>query len=239
MLNQTGITKTTGINVKQILFNTELFAAVGIIVDDANVSTNAEGKKIVYAGTPLYGDIADRNSVTSFTFETTPSSLVKAVYQIQIATAFANDEVITIGGVDYTKKATESVGDLQFGGATAALQVVSLLKMVAYAGFDITGSTDKLIFTVAEYYENHIPTVTKTSVTGALGTLTNTVQEVSVMASNAVGILLHDVDCTNGDTNGTLLVFGFVDLNKLDTATAARITAPVIKALAGKVTFLK
>ena len=239
MLNTTGVVKTTGLNIKQILFNTELFAAVGVIVNDADVAANADGKKIVYAGTPLYGNISDRNGLTPFTFETTPASLVKAVYQIQIATAFANDEIITIGGVDYTKKATESVGDLQFEGATAALQVTSLLKMVTYAGFDITGSTDKLIFTVAEYYENHIPTVTKTSATGVLGTLTNTVQEVSVMASNAVGVLLHDVDCTAGDNNGTLLIFGFVDLNKLDTATAARITAPVKAALSGKVTFLK
>lgn len=239
MLNKTGITKTSGINIKQILFNTELFASVGVIVNDLNVAANAEGKKIVYAGTPLYGDITDRNGATPFTFETTPSSLVKAVYQIQISTAFANDEVITIGGVDYTKKASESVGDKQFEGETAALQVTSLLKMVTYAGFDITGSTDKLIFTVAEYYENHIPTVVKTSVTGALGTLTNTVQEVSVLASNAVGVLLHDVDCSDGDANGTLLIFGFVDLNKLDATTAARITAPVKKALAGKVTFLK
>lgn len=41
----------------------------------------------------------------------------------------------------------------------------------------------------------------------------------------ATGVLLHDVDVTNGDNNGTLLIWGFVDLNKLDTTTAALITA--------------
>ena len=58
-------------------------------------------------------------------------------------------------------------------------------------------------------------------------------------ASNAVGILLHDVDVTDGANNGTLLIFGFVDLNKVDATTAALITADVKTALKGGVTFLK
>lgn len=57
--------------------------------------------------------------------------------------------------------------------------------------------------------------------------------------SNAVGILLHDVDVTAGVENGTLLIFGFVDLNKVDTTTAALVTADVKTALKGGVTFLK
>ena len=55
----------------------------------------------------------------------------------------------------------------------------------------------------------------------------------------ATGILLHDVDVTNGDANGTLLIWGFVDLTKVDSTTAALITATRMTELAGKVTFLK
>lgn len=55
----------------------------------------------------------------------------------------------------------------------------------------------------------------------------------------AVGILLHDVDVTDADANGTLLIWGFVDLNKVDSTTAALITATRKTELAGKVTFLK
>ena len=58
-------------------------------------------------------------------------------------------------------------------------------------------------------------------------------------ASNAVGVLLHDVDVTAGAENGTLLIHGFVDLNKVDTTTAALITTEVKTALKGGVTFLK
>ena len=54
-----------------------------------------------------------------------------------------------------------------------------------------------------------------------------------------VGVLLHDVDVTAGAENGTLLIFGFVDLNKVDTETAALITGDIETALKGGVTFLK
>lgn len=55
----------------------------------------------------------------------------------------------------------------------------------------------------------------------------------------AVGVLLHDVDVTDGDANGALLIFGFVNLERIDTTTAALITATRKTELAGKVTFLK
>lgn len=55
---------------------------------------------------------------------------------------------------------------------------------------------------------------------------------------NAVGVLLHDVDVTKGNANGTLLLFGFVNTNRLDTATKALITDGVKTALKGKVTFI-
>ena len=49
--------------------------------------------------------------------------------------------------------------------------------------------------------------------------------------SNAVGILLHDVDVTVGDNNGTILLFGFVNTNRIDDKTKAKITAEVKAAL--------
>lgn len=45
--------------------------------------------------------------------------------------------------------------------------------------------------------------------------------------NNAVGILLHDVDVTEGDNNGTLLIFGFVNTNRIDETTRGKITADV------------
>lgn len=55
----------------------------------------------------------------------------------------------------------------------------------------------------------------------------------------AVGVLLHDVDITDNNANGTLLIWGFVNLDRLDTATASKITDTRKTELAGRVWFLK
>lgn len=49
--------------------------------------------------------------------------------------------------------------------------------------------------------------------------------------ANAVGVLLHDVDVTTGTNNGTLLIFGFVNTDRIDDTTAALLTAEVQSAL--------
>jgi hypothetical protein len=53
----------------------------------------------------------------------------------------------------------------------------------------------------------------------------------STEASDAVGVLLHDVDVTTGDANGTLLLFGFVNTNRIDATTKAKLTDTVKKAM--------
>lgn len=44
-------------------------------------------------------------------------------------------------------------------------------------------------------------------------------KKVDNTATFANAVLLHDVDVSNGQTNGTALIFGFVDLNKVDATT--------------------
>lgn len=132
MLNQKGIKKSSYVSTNQILFNTDPFVAVSIIVDSAmGVVDSATGRKIVKAGTPLTGDLTDRK--TAF----------KAV----------NDASTTV-------------------------------------------------------------------------------------ASDAKGILLHDVDVTTGDANGTLLIFGFVNVDRIDKIVMAKNNEHVKEALKG-IYFLK
>lgn len=54
-------------------------------------------------------------------------------------------------------------------------------------------------------------------------------------ASDMNAILLHDVDVTAGNANGSALVFGFVNLNRVDATTAAKLKAGTF----GLITFLK
>lgn len=71
-----------------------------------------------------------------------------------------------------------------------------------------------------------------TPLTGSLDERTTAFTKATTSTgSNAVGILLHDVDVTAGENNGTLLIFGFVNTNRLDSTTKALITADVKTAL--------
>lgn len=70
------------------------------------------------------------------------------------------------------------------------------------------------------------------------GDLTSRTTPFTNGTTDTVGILLHDVDVTNGNANGTLLLFGFVDLNKIDTTTAALITDSV-KTATNMIKFIK
>lgn len=55
---------------------------------------------------------------------------------------------------------------------------------------------------------------------------------------DATGILLHEVDVTNGNANGTIVVAGAIDVSKVDTTTAALYTE-TIKGKLNKITFMK
>ena len=55
----------------------------------------------------------------------------------------------------------------------------------------------------------------------------------------AVGVLLHDVDVTDADANATLLIWGFVNLSRVDSTTVTLITAARKTELAGQIWFLK
>lgn len=42
--------------------------------------------------------------------------------------------------------------------------------------------------------------------------------------SDAVGILLHDVDVTAGTANAQVVIFGFIDVSKLDSDVVTKLT---------------
>lgn len=53
-------------------------------------------------------------------------------------------------------------------------------------------------------------------------------------------VLLHDVDVTTGNANGTALIFGFVNVNRVESDVAAAIeTAKAISGSTDKITFMK
>lgn len=193
-------------NIKQILFCTDPQVSVGIIVDDADVSAGDDGRKIVKAGTPMYGSLLDR--ATPFTItgsDTDPSATATVLTDVEygvtavevVAATFAT-AVNNVGGVyqfDYT---TPTIGQ----------------EAKWYLHGDVTEGHD------VDFTDYGI-TITGSPVAGAVISVSLT----AAVDDKATGVLLHDVDVTAGDNNGTLLIFGFVNINRLDADAATAITA--------------
>ena len=221
------VKKSYGAPQKQILVADETAVTFGAQVGNTGIDADANGRKILKAGTPLYGNLLDRD--TAFVKATTTDG-TKAVWSVQITTAFDTDEVLTIEGVNYTCAAAEDVEGKKFAGANAAAQVTSLKKMVATDDYTVGGSSDTLTVTqkiVDTTYEG--PTVSKTATTGAF-TKTKTTSAVDG-STNANAVILHDVDVTAGDENGTIISTGHIDLLKLDDDVKAMIPSSVIASL--------
>ena len=68
-----------------------------------------------------------------------------------------------------------------------------------------------------------------TPITGNLDERTTAFTKAT--GGNAVGVLLHDVDVTVAENNATILLFGFVNVNRIDETTRALITEEVKEAL--------
>jgi hypothetical protein len=130
---------TTYTNKNEILKFSDHFVAIPVMVDDAGITANADGKKIVKAGT-------------------------------------------IIGG---------------------------------------TGGVNSIFNNVATIATEHN---TQAGATGSAGA-----------GTDAEGVLLNDVDVTNGDAPGSMLIHGFVDLNKITTAPVA----DALAVLKTRITFLK
>jgi hypothetical protein len=71
------------------------------------------------------------------------------------------------------------------------------------------------------------------------GDLTNRSAAFTAASNTAVGILLHDVDVTDADANASLLIWGFVNLDRVDPSIVGNITPDIQTSLTGRVWFLK
>lgn len=198
-----GFNKITGNPVVQILFCTDPQVSVGIIVDDSGVEAGDDGRKIVKAGTPMYGSLLDRDTAFKISTTSVPAAATATVAGtgITAATVTAATFSTAVSGASgtYVFEYSETDTSWQLDGTDVTLNTYGIVA---------TGSAadgDKI-----------------------------TVEFTAAYNTAPVGVLLHDVDVTAGDDNGTLLIFGFVNINRLDTATANALLAAQ-SALDGKV----
>lgn len=57
-------------------------------------------------------------------------------------------------------------------------------------------------------------------------------KNTTVNAPDAEGVLLYDVDVTDGPREGSMVIWGFIDLNKIPEAPVEELDLPMIKFMA-------
>ena len=132
MLNQSGVTKTTGMARKTILFDTQLRFALPVMISNNGVSADENGKKIVKAGTPIAGSLTDRD--TAFTVakdsgEGTKTSNAVGIleHDVDVTAGNANGSCIIFGFID-VDKLDASVVELLTDAAKSNLKNVQFIK---------------------------------------------------------------------------------------------------------------
>lgn len=108
MLNQSGVTKTTGMARKTILLDTQLMFALPVMISNSGVSAGQDGKKIVKAGTPLKGSLLNRDE--AFTVGAKDDAVVGiAEHDVDVTSGTANGGIIVFGFIDESKLDTDVV----------------------------------------------------------------------------------------------------------------------------------
>lgn len=127
-----GFKKESGINPKQILFHTNPYDAVPVVVGSTGVTADTNGKKIIKAGTPLVGSLRARNtafSVVSTAKDSSTESNVKGVtlHDVDVTDGTNNAELLILGDVNLNNL-DEAIVSLITDGVEAALPRIAFLK---------------------------------------------------------------------------------------------------------------
>lgn len=196
MFNKDGIKNTTYGAPVQILANVELQYAMGCRVPQS-LGTDVTGVgKIAKAGTPVFLNLASRDAV--------PVAAPGAVVET------ATGSVVTGAGITKVEvtAATFKTAVSNTSGTYKFKATVADETTTWKLGNDtVTLNTYGIVVTGTVANNDEIQVVFTAS-----GTIT----------ANAV--LLHNVDVTDGTKNGTALLFGFVNYNRLESDVQALVT---------------
>lgn len=240
--------ETTSYDEVKTILRYNDFLAAPVHVDDDGISANEDGKKIVKAGTIVGGktkpwlsdheeEVVEKNDPGEYAsaeleIDGTPEADLYVVVtalepgtelnglKVELRDPSANDqdlEVVIYGDTIVVSLATGSTGAI----TSTAKNVVDAIN----AHF----AASKLVHAEA---------------VGELDPATTTAIAVAATeleggddgdAFEAEGVLLHDVDVTHGDAVGQMILWGFIDANKLEDEPCEEAKA----VLAGRILFCK
>lgn len=127
MLNQTGVeTLNYGAPEKTILVDPLNSTAVSIEVANTGVTADSEGKKIIKAGTPVYGSLRARN--TPFTISGTEGAKPAGVilHDVDVTSGKKNSQIVIFGTIDVSK--VDSAVATTLIAAEANLKMIQLIQ---------------------------------------------------------------------------------------------------------------
>lgn len=104
MLNQTGVTKNSyGYGEKRIIVDEVNSTAFSCVVANTGITADAEGKKIIKAGTPLYGSLTARNTAFTISGASGAKPVGVALHDVDVTAGNANSQVLVSGFIDISK----------------------------------------------------------------------------------------------------------------------------------------
>lgn len=230
--NLSKFVQTDYLNKREILKFPDHYVALAVMVSDEGVSADADGKKIVPAGTIVGGKDAPvlENLDQPVVNKNTPPA--KATKDFAVAEAGGKNINLTLTAVEPGAAGNSislTMSSLDAASGEEVEVVVTGTDIVVKPVVDngtvtskigdvvnaINANTDAKTLVVASAPDDVLTTVItkdvpKTNLAGGSdGTVTD-----------AEGILLNDVDVTYGPASGAMLIHGFVDLNKLPEVPA-------------------
>lgn len=127
MLNQTGVTKTSyGYGEKRIIVDEVNSTAFSCVVANTGVTADSEGKKIIKAGTPIYGSLTARNTAFTISGAEGAKPVGVILHDVDVTAGNANSQVLVSGFIDISKVDASVKSALQ--AAEANLKLIVLVQ---------------------------------------------------------------------------------------------------------------
>lgn len=127
MLNQTGVTKTSyGYGEKRFIVDEVNSTAFSCVVANTGVTADSEGKKIIKAGTPLYGSLTARNTAFTISGAEGAKPVGVALHDVDVTAGNANSQVLVSGFIDISK--VDSAVATALASAEADLKLIVLVQ---------------------------------------------------------------------------------------------------------------
>lgn len=204
-----------------IRFFTTNYSARPVILDDSGIEADEDGRKVVYAGTFLGGGVLENSNVPAVkigtggrkaalttSFSSVNSNLIFVAsmlgkegndLKIALIKPSSNNAVLSVSVASSTisiQLATDSAG-----------AIVSTASQVMNAVNQNTNSNSLV----------NVNLVAGSDGSGIVSALTATALDGGVdgVSTTAEGVLFHSVDVTDGPETGTMMISGFVNLDRI------------------------